>query len=79
MNSSSAPTQLVESVKALEVCYDMDSLTYTQAANHLSAAVSYCWITKWHAVFQMSRLEVEVATSRDVFVAMGIQSMQLTA
>ena len=32
--------QLVESVKALEVCYDMDSLTYTQAANHLTAAVS---------------------------------------
>ena len=33
-------TQLVESVKALEVCYDMDGLTYTQAANHLTAAVS---------------------------------------
>ena len=32
--------QLVESVKALEVCYDMDSLTYTQAANHLTVAVS---------------------------------------
>ena len=34
------PTQLVESVKALEVRYDMDGLTYTQAANHLTAAVS---------------------------------------
>ena len=32
--------QLTESVKALEVRYDMDGLTYTQAANHLTAAVS---------------------------------------
>ena len=32
--------QLVESVNALEVRYDMDGLTYTQAANHLTAAVS---------------------------------------
>ena len=32
--------QLVESVKALEVRYDMDGLTYTQAANHLTAVVS---------------------------------------
>ena len=32
--------QLVESVKALEVRYDMDGLMYTQAANHLTAAVS---------------------------------------
>ena len=32
--------QLVESVKALEVRYDMDGLTYTQAANHVTAAVS---------------------------------------
>ena len=32
--------QLVESVKVLEVRYDMDGLTYTQAANHLTAAVS---------------------------------------
>ena len=32
--------QLVESVKALEVWYDMDGLTYTQAVNHLTAAVS---------------------------------------
>ena len=32
--------QLTESVKALEVCYNMDGLTYTQAANHLTAAVS---------------------------------------
>ena len=32
--------QLIESVKALEVRYDMDGLTYTQAANDLTAAVS---------------------------------------
>ena len=32
--------QLTESVMALEVRYDMDGLTYTQAANHLTAAVS---------------------------------------
>ena len=32
--------QLTESVKALEVRYDMDGLTYTQAANHLTTAVS---------------------------------------
>ena len=33
-------TQLTESVKALEVRYNMDGLTYTQAANHLTAAIS---------------------------------------
>ena len=33
-------TQLVDSVKPLEVRYDMDRLTYTQAANHLTVAVS---------------------------------------
>ena len=33
-------TQFTESVKALEVRYDMDSLTYTQGANNLTAAVS---------------------------------------
>ena len=32
--------QLTESVKALEVRYDMDGIPYTQAANHLTAAVS---------------------------------------
>ena len=32
--------QLTKSVKALEVQYDMDGLTYTQAANHLTAAIS---------------------------------------
>ena len=31
-------TQLTKSVKALEVRYDMDGLTYTQAANHLTVA-----------------------------------------
>ena len=33
-------TQLTESVNALEVHYDMDGLTFTQTANHLTAAVS---------------------------------------
>ena len=32
--------QLVESVKALEVSYNMDGLTYTQAENYVTAAVS---------------------------------------
>ena len=32
--------QLTESVKVLEVRYDMDGLNYTQAANHLTTAVS---------------------------------------
>ena len=32
--------QLTESVKALDVRFDMDGLTYTQAANHFTAAVS---------------------------------------
>ena len=32
--------QFVESLKALEVQYNMDGVTYTQAANHLTAAVS---------------------------------------
>ena len=33
-------TQLTKSVKALEVQHDMDGLTYTQATNHLTAAIS---------------------------------------
>ena len=33
-------TQLTESVKALEVRYNMDGLTYAQAANHLTTAAS---------------------------------------
>ena len=32
--------QLQDTVKALKVCFDMDGITYTQAANHLTAAVS---------------------------------------
>ena len=32
--------QLIESVKALDVRYNMDGLTYTQVATHLTAAVS---------------------------------------
>ena len=33
-------TQLQDTVKALKVRFDMEGLTYTQAANHLTAAVS---------------------------------------
>ena len=33
-------TQLQDTVKALRVCYDHDGITYTEAANHLTAAVS---------------------------------------
>ena len=33
-------TQLQDTVKALHVCYDLDGITYTEAANHLTAAVS---------------------------------------
>ena len=32
--------QLQDTVKALKVCFDMEGITYTQAANHLTAAVS---------------------------------------
>ena len=32
--------QLKDTVKALKVRFDIEGLTYTQAANHLSAAVS---------------------------------------
>ena len=32
--------QLQDTVKALKVCFDMEGITYTQAANHLPAAVS---------------------------------------
>ena len=33
-------TQLQDTVKALHVCYDLDGITYTEVANHLTAAVS---------------------------------------
>ena len=32
--------QLQDTVKALKVCFDMEGITYTQAANHLTAPVS---------------------------------------
>ena len=32
--------QLQDIVMALHVCYDLDGITYTEAANHLTAAVS---------------------------------------
>ena len=72
-------TQLTESVKALEVRYVIDGLTYTQAANHLTVAISNYQITKWHTASSMSELQAVEGTSKDVFVVMGIQSMQLMA
>ena len=32
--------QLQDTIKALKVCFDMEGLTYTQGANHLTATVS---------------------------------------
>ena len=32
--------QVQDTVKALKVCFDMEGITYTQAANHLTATVS---------------------------------------
>ena len=32
--------QLQDTVKALHVCFDMDGITYTKAANHLTLAIS---------------------------------------
>ena len=32
--------QLQDTVEALHVCYDFDGITYTEAVNHLTAAVS---------------------------------------
>ena len=61
--------QLTESVKALEVRYNMDGLTYTQAANHLTAAVSKYRITKWHVESPTLRLQALEETSKVAFVA----------
>ena len=33
-------SEVQDTVKAIEVCFDMEGITYTQAANHLTAAVS---------------------------------------
>ena len=46
--------QLTESVKALEARYDMDGLTYTQAANHLTAAVSK--VPDYHAKLFLGKM-----------------------
>ena len=72
-------TQLTRSVKALEVRYDMDGLTYTQAANHLTAAVSK--LPDYQMAHCVSNIKTAggEATSKDVFVMTGTQSMQLTA
>ena len=47
--------QLQDTVKALKVRFDIEGLTYTQAANHLSAAMSEL------AEYQMTR-KVSVVT-----------------
>ena len=66
--------QLIESVKALEVRYDMDGLTYTQAANHLTAAVSKL------PDYQMARHVSNVKTgegkaiNQHAFIVMEIRS-----
>ena len=51
-------SQLQDTVKALEVRFDMDGLTYTQAANHLTAAVSKL------AEFQTTRKVSEIGADR---------------
>ena len=77
-------TQLVESVKALEVRYDMDGLAYTQAANHLTAAVSKLGdyqiprrITKYHAAFLTCRQEAGKAANQHVFAVRETRSTRL--
>ena len=72
-------TQLTESVKVLEVQYDMDGLTYTQAANHLTAAISKFWIIKWHIEYPTSKLQALEVTSKVAFIVTEIQFMQQTA
>ena len=44
--------QLQDTVKALKVCIDMEGITYTQAANHLTAAVSE--LPEYHLTLKVS-------------------------
>ena len=44
--------QLQDTVKALKVCFDMEGITYTQAANHLTAAVSE--LPEYHLTLKVS-------------------------
>ena len=44
--------QLQDTIKALKVRFDMEGLTYTQAANHLMAAVSE--LTEYHMMCKVS-------------------------
>ena len=44
--------QLQDTVKALKVRFDMEGLTYTQAANHLTAAVSE--LPEYHMMHKVS-------------------------
>ena len=71
------PPQLVESVMALKVRYDMDGLTYTQAANHLTATVSKLPDYKWHAAFPMCRQEAGKAVNQHAFAVMETRSSRL--
>ena len=71
--------QLTKSVKALEVRYDMDRLTYTQAANHLTAAVSNYQTTKWHVEYLTLRLQALEETSQVMFVVTETPFMLQTA
>ena len=73
-------TQLTESVKALEVRYDMDGLTNTQAAIIISLQLSHNYpIIKWHILSPMSKLQVAEVTSKHAFVVTEIQFMQQMA
>ena len=44
--------QLQDTVKALKVCFDMEGITYTQAANHLTATVSE--LPEYHLTHKVS-------------------------
>ena len=46
--------QLQDTVKALKVCFDMEGITYTQAVNHLTAAVSE--LPEYHLTHKVSAL-----------------------
>ena len=44
--------QLQDTVKALKVCFDMEGITYTQVANHLTASVSE--LPEYHLTHEVS-------------------------
>ena len=51
-----------DTVKALKVCFDMEGITYTQAANHLTAAVSE--LPEYHLTHKISALSSGTARIR---------------